>query len=163
MSAEGFFGRHVRIERFLDMRYVGQAYELTLPAGGDFAAALHREHEQRYGYSNPARAIEVVNVRARVIGVTPRIDWPRQRLGKPQCESAIVTRRRIYFADKAHATPIYAREKLRAGNRIAGPAIISEYSATTVVPPRWNARVDAFENLVLSCSAPSNSGRAKGK
>jgi N-methylhydantoinase A len=162
MCAEGFSGRQVRIERFLDMRYVGQAYELTVPAGGDFAGAFHREHEQRYGYSDPVRAVEVVNVRARVIGLTPRIDWPRQRLGKARCESAIVVRRKIYFAGKAHETRVYAREKLRAGNHLAGPAVISEYSATTVVPPRWRARVDEFENLVLSTTASSNAERRKG-
>ena len=161
MRGEGFAGRQVRVQRFLDMRYVGQAYELRVPAGGDFARAFHREHEQRYGYADQGRAVEVVNVRARLIGVTARIDWPKQRLGKPDCQGAIVTRRRIYFASNAHVTPIYAREKLRAGNRIAGPAIISEYSATTVVPVRWRALVDEFENLILSCGAVGMAGMTR--
>lgn len=153
MRAEGFVRRQIRIERFLDMRYVGQAYELTVAANGDFVAAFHREHEQRYGYSDAGRAIEIVNVRARLIGLTPRLDFPRQRSGNAECRGAIVARRGIYFTGRVHGTPIYAREKLRAGNRIVGPAIISEYSATTVVPPRCTACVDEIENLVLSYGA----------
>ena len=149
MRGEGFTARRVHVERFIDMRYVGQAFELTVPAGGDFVAAFHREHEKRYGYSDAARPVEIMNVRARLIGVTPPIDWPRQRIGGADSAGAIIARRSVYFARRRRETPIYAREKLRPGNRIAGPAVISEYSATTVVPPRWQARVDALENLML--------------
>ncbi len=95
------------------------------------------------------RPVEVVNVRTRVVGITPRIDWPRHRLGKADSRGAIAARRRVYFGGKHYDAPIYAREKLRAGNRLRGPAIVSEYSATTVVPPDWGTRVDGFENLVL--------------
>lgn len=157
MRGEGFQRRRVRIERFFDMRYIGQAYELTIPAGGEFLKAFHREHERRYGYADPARAVEIVNVRARFTGRTATIVWPKQRLGSAGAQGAIVAHRRVQFAGKARPTAIYVREKLRPGNRVAGPAIISEYSATTVVPPGWSARVDAFENLVLA------SGRRGGK
>ncbi len=150
MRGEGFQHRRVRIERFFDMRYVGQAYELTIAAGGEFLKAFHREHERRYGYADPARAVEIVNVRARFTGRTATIDWPRQRLGSADARGAIVAHRNVQFAGKTRATAIYMREKLRPGNRVAGPAIVSEYSATTVVPPGWSARVDAFENLVLA-------------
>ncbi len=150
MRGEGFAPGRVRMERFLDMRYVGQAYELMVPEGGDFVRAFHREHELRYGYSDAARPVEVVNVRVRVVGMTPPIDWPRHRLGKADSRGAIAARRRVYFGGKRYEAPIYAREKLQAGNRLRGPAIVSEYSATTVVPPDWSARVDGFENLVLS-------------
>ncbi|HLV95539.1 MAG TPA: hydantoinase/oxoprolinase family protein [Candidatus Acidoferrales bacterium] len=158
MRGEGFQRRHVRIERFFDMRYVGQAYELTIPAGGEFLKAFHREHERRYGYADPARAVEIVNVRARFTGRTATIDWPKQRLESAGAQAAVVAHRRVQFAGETRATAIYVREKLRAGNRVAGPAIISEYSATTVVPPGWSARVDAFENLVL---ASGRRGRGK--
>jgi N-methylhydantoinase A len=152
MRGEGFAARQVRIERLVDMRYVGQAFELTVPARGDFIGAFHREHEQRYGYSDAARPVEIVNVRARLTGVTPPLEWPRQRLGKADSRAAMIARRSVYFAGQRRETPILAREKLRPGNRTVGPAIISEYSATTVLPPRWNARVDAFENLILASS-----------
>lgn len=152
MLAEGFDARHVRIDRFFDIRYVGQAYELTIPASGDFLKAFHAEHERRYGYADVGRTVEVVNVRARLTGRTPAVDWPRQRLGPANARGAILTHRRVAFGGKFRPTPIFVREKLRAGNRISGPAIIAEYSGTTVMPPGWNACVDAFENIVLDAS-----------
>jgi N-methylhydantoinase A len=170
MHGEGFAAGRVRMERFLDMRYVGQAYELMVPEGGDFVRAFHREHELRYGYSDLARPVEVVNVRGRVVGMTPPIDWPRHRFGKADSPDAIAARRRVYFGGKHYDAPIYAREKLRVGNRLTGPAIVSEYSATTVVPPGWGARVDGFENLVLERGKalpqrPTNktAGRRRGR
>ncbi|HEX5425670.1 MAG TPA: hydantoinase/oxoprolinase family protein [Candidatus Acidoferrales bacterium] len=152
MRAEGFDARHVRIDRFFDIRYVGQAYELTVPASGDFLKAFHAEHERRYGYADAGRTVEVVNVRARLTGRTPAVDWPRQRLGSANARGAILTHRRVAFGGKFRPTPIFVREKLRAGNCISGPAIIAEYSGTTVVPPGWNAHVDTFENIVLDAS-----------
>jgi len=149
MHGEGFSTRGLRVERYLDVRYVGQAYELSVPAGGDFVQAFHREHHQRYGYSDSARPVEVVNVRARFIGASPKVEWPRQRLGKADCRAAMIETRASYFGGRQHRTRVYSREKLRPGNRFRGPAIVSEYSATTVVPPGWGAQVDAFENLEL--------------
>jgi N-methylhydantoinase A len=159
IEREGFSAARIRAERFLDMRYVGQAYELMVPEVGDFVRSFHREHELRYGYSDAQRAIEVVNIRLRVIGVTPPIAWPRRRLGKIDPRAAVTTQRRVYFAGKAYYTPVYARNKLQPGNRLRGPAIISEYSATTVVSPGWTARVDEFENMILSGSRLSTRGK----
>ena len=154
MRAEGFAAGRLRTERSLDMRYVGQAYELSVPAQGDFLRAFHRQHQRRYGYCDPARPAEVVNVRARLIGPTPKLNWPKQRLGKPECRMAISRTSPVLFRGRAHAAPVYVRERLRPGNRFGGPAIVSEYSATTVVPPGWQALVDQFDALILSRRAP---------
>jgi N-methylhydantoinase A len=110
MRREGFRPAQIRSERFLDMRYAGQAYELTIPANGDFVRAFHGEHERRYGYADPAREVEIVNVRARLIGRTPRVNWPRQRLGSSDAHRAAVARRRVLFAGRARETPIYERD-----------------------------------------------------
>ena len=74
------------------------------------------------------------------VGATPKIAWPRQRLGKADCRKALVETRPIYFRGKRHAARVYSREKLRAGNLFRGPAIVSEYSAPTVVPPETGGR-----------------------
>jgi N-methylhydantoinase A len=150
MRAEGFRRERVRIERSFDMRYVGQAYELTIPAGADCLKAFHAEHDRRYGYADPGRAVEIVNVRAKFAGQTAALKWPRQREADADAQAAIVAHRRVQFGGKFRATSIYVREKLRPGNRFAGPAIITEYSATTVVPPHWRARVDAFGNVMVA-------------
>ena len=150
MRAEGFLPRVVRIERWLDMRYVGQAYELSVPATGDFVVAFHRVHERRYGYADASRPTEVVNVRVRFFGATPKPRLPQHRPGAANARGAIAGLRRTLFAGRGRSTPVYDRGKLRAGQRFAGPAIVAEYSATTVVPPGWRARVDESENLVLT-------------
>ncbi len=149
MRAEGFSATQVCIERLLDMRYVGQAYELTVPAAGDFVKQFHGAHEQRYGYADPGRAVEVVNVRARLIGATPKPSLPKSHGAGASSLAALVERRSVQVAGRSERTAIYDRAKLRAGNRFAGPAVVVEYSATTFVPPGWRARVDAFENIDL--------------
>jgi N-methylhydantoinase A len=131
------------------MRYAGQAYELSVPAAGDFVELFHREHARRYGYSDARRPVEIVNVRARFIGASPRVNWTRQRLGKGDCRAAIIETRAVYFHGRRRVAHVYQREKLRPGNRFRGPAIVAEYSATTVVPGGWSASVDGFENLLL--------------
>jgi N-methylhydantoinase A len=150
LKAEGFTDKRIRSERLLDMRYVGQAYELTVPESGDFLKAFHATHERRYGYSDTKRAAEVVNVRARMIGVTdqPKLDRPRatKKIGSP----AIVETRRALFAGRAFQTRFYDRASLNPGQNFSGPAIVSEYSATTVVPPGWRCKVDSWGNLLLS-------------
>jgi N-methylhydantoinase A len=150
LRSEGFSSQQLRIERHLDIRYAGQAYELSVPAGGDFVRAFHREHELRYGHASPARAVEIVNARSRFIGATPSLAWPRYRLGRPDCRAAIAATRDVIFSGEKERTPIYMREKLQPGNVVRGPAIIAEYSGTTVVPSGWRGRVDSYENIILS-------------
>jgi N-methylhydantoinase A len=149
MRAEGFSASEVRVERSLDMRYSGQAYELSVPARAGFVRAFHREHAQRYGYSDTARPVEVVNVRARFVAASTAVHWPRQRDGKADCGAAAIETREVLFGGERHSVRVYSREKFRAGNRFRGPAIVAEYSGTTVVPPGWRGRVDGYGNLQL--------------
>jgi N-methylhydantoinase A len=149
MRAEGFSGNAVRIDRGLDMRYSGQSYELTVPFAGDFISAFHRAHEKRYGYSDRTRTCEVVNIRARFTARTPKPSLPKIEKGRAIAADAIVTRSNVMFAGRRFAAIIYDRPKLKAGNRIIGPAIVTEYSATTFIPPGWAGRVDLYGNILL--------------
>jgi N-methylhydantoinase A len=149
MRGEGFDGSRVRIERLLEMRYVGQAFELTVSAAGDFIRRFHLAHEKRYGYSDSKRAVEIVNIRARAIGLTPKPALPRLRKGTANARDAVVSERDVFFLGRRIKTTIYDRAQLFAGNRLPGPAIVAEYSATTVIEPGWQGRVDTFGNLVL--------------
>lgn len=154
MAAEGFAARAVRCERQLDMRYAGQAFELTVGAAGDFVRAFHAAHEKRYGYADAKRAVEVVNVRTRMTGVTWKPSLPRKRAGGSDASAAVVDTRQAYFGGRRYATRVYDRARLRAGNRFAGPGMVMEYSATTVVPPGWRVKVDEYENMVIRRSGP---------
>ncbi len=146
MRAEGWRGAP---RRELDVRYAGQGFELRLDAGPGFAARFHQLHRQRYGYADERRPLEVVNARVRMIAASPPLALPRHRLRPGAGAQALLHRRRAWFDGKPRPTPVYERERLRPGDRFPGPAIVTEYSATTVVLPAWRARVDAWGNLVL--------------
>jgi N-methylhydantoinase A len=149
MRAEGFSSSTVQIHRSLDMRYAGQSYELNVPFAGNFVSAFHRAHEKRYGYFDRARACEVVNIRARFTGRTPKPSLPKLKTGGPSAARALVAKSHVQFHRRRNMTAIYDRSLLRAGNRIPGPAIVTEYSATSLVPPDWSACVDRTGNLIL--------------
>jgi N-methylhydantoinase A len=149
MRREGFDARKIRIERLLDMRYVGQAYELNVSANGDFIASFHRVHEKRYGYSDAKRAVEIVNVRARAIGSTPKPALPKIAHGTADASASLKGEREVFFSGRGTMACVYDRSQLRAGNRFRGPAIVTEYSATTVVLPGCAVRVDPYGNLLM--------------
>jgi N-methylhydantoinase A len=149
MRAEGFSDAAIRIHRSLDVRYSGQSYELNVPFTRDFVSAFHRAHEKRYGYFDRARACEVVNIRARFTGRTPKPSLPKLPPGGSSPARALVAKTHVLFHGRRKLTSIYDRSRLRAGNRILGPSIVTEYSATSLIPPEWSGRVNRNGNLIL--------------
>jgi N-methylhydantoinase A len=149
LRGEGFAPANIRIERRLDMRYAGQAYELSVPAAGDFVAAFHWAHDQRYGYRDEKRAVEIVNVRCRATGITNKPGLSRVARRGPGGRLPVAGTLRCVFGGKLERARLIAREELRAGDAFLGPAVISEYSATTLVPRGWTATVDSFGQIVL--------------
>lgn len=148
MKKEGFEGRVLSCSKAVDLRYQGQSYELTVPLTRDFVAKFHKLHEKRYGYADASRPVEVVSVRSSFVGRTPKVRLRRQR--KVSTKARPLETANVWFGGKPHKTEIYDREALSHGNTVRGPAIIGEYSATTLVPPGVVCEVDAFGNLVLS-------------
>jgi N-methylhydantoinase A len=147
----------------VDMRYVGQEHPCTvqLPLAvftGKNAdrnkraikTAFDAEHEQRYGTCAPEERAEIVSVRVTVSGVMkkPTIEKVARGTSTPP-RAALTAKRGVYFSELGRntATPIYARDALRAGNRIAGPALIEEHASTTVLLPGDRLKVDAYGNL----------------
>lgn len=159
---DGLPRRSVTVLRQVDVRYVGQSYELTLDCppprqdvGARIARRFHAAHRQRFGYATPSAPVEVVNVRVTAVGkswqMTPPLDdssaRPRRRAAAPVAE------RTIAFREGPLKATVYERKGLSGGARFAGPALVTQMDATTVVPPGWNARVDAFRNLVVERGA----------
>ncbi len=155
LAAEGIAPEQIRIERLLDLRYVGQSYELVVPYHGDLEATLagfHAAHERRFGYSDPAERVQVVNVRVKARGVAtpPRIT--RQDAGTPRPATPAVRRPVVFGVNGAATTydaPIYDRAALEPGQYVDGPAIVTQYDTTLVVPPAWRATNDEVGNLVI--------------
>ncbi len=151
MQTEGFAPHQLKIECALDMRYEGQSYELNVPYDStDFVEKFHAAHEQRFSYAKREAAVEVVNLRLTAIGATekPAI-LPEPLTDAEVLPDARVATKPVVFEGTARPTDFYRREALRPGNEIEGPAIITEFSATTVVPPHFRATVDTYRNLIL--------------
>ena len=137
-------------ERSLDLRYRGQGYELNVPATANVAARFHDEHQRRYGYHHAGREIELVTLRLRVRLRTPPLKVARRRAArKPSVRVAPVERAPVFFHDKAVTTPVFERRDLVSGRSMRGPAVITEYSATTVIPAGKKFWVDVAENLII--------------
>ena len=147
LKAEGF--PRPAIERMVDMRYQGQSYEITVPLGGrDLRARFDALHQARFGTSNPARAAEAVTLRVRAAGKVQRPPAARAAGGGKDGARARTGHAPMIFEGKKLRGARYERDLLRAGDRFRGPALISEFSATTVLPPGWSCRVDKRGNLI---------------
>ena len=147
---EGVPAGNIILERYLDMRYLGQSYEITVPLGDDNMERFHCLHEKIYGYRNNGRVVEIVNIRLRARGVTEK-SQPVKGMIQPELppEDAFVGESGVVFDRELVKSRIFARERLFCGNRIKGPAIVVEYSATTVIPPFAEALVDPYGNMIL--------------
>ena len=146
LKKEEWQGR-VIFEPSCDLRYRGQGYELNLPYGSDVIGRFHAEHKRRYGYSSPEREVEMVTVRMRGRVASPE---KLSRLKIQEEQGALKTATaRVHFGGKRHRTSIIPRHSIQVSRRYRGPAIITEYSATTVIPPGLFYRKDRAGNLVI--------------
>src|SRR5207302_2614439 len=143
---EGLIGESFRS---VDLRYKGQGYELNVPYGPEMAAQFHDLHQRRYGFANGMRALEVVNVRVRMVSAAEAFEPVAQPLREGGGSHALTGTRQVYFDGSFQETRVYDRELLRPGDSFAGPAIISEYSSATVLPPADVLSVDGLGNLVI--------------
>jgi N-methylhydantoinase A len=150
LQREGFCAELARAERRLDLRYAGQSYELTVPFRTDFRQLFHQQHEKAYGHAHPGRPLEIVNVRLRLLIRTPKPELRAHRTGNPDPGRARVKTKPVWFSGRFHPTRLYDREQLGAGTRLVGPAVVVEYSSTTVVPPDYSCEVDKCLNLILT-------------
>ena len=149
VEAEGIPREGILVEELLDMRYAGQSYELTVPLGEDPVDAFHHAHRQAYGYAVLDAAVEVVNVRVRVIGRVPRPALPRLNGNGEDASHALFDRREVFLEGRRAPVPFYRGEALRPGNRIPGPAIIVRRDTTILIGPQDTAHVDVWGNVVV--------------
>ncbi len=150
-TAEGLEGV---TERTVDMRYRRQGYELNVPWDGlspaHAIAAFHRLHQQRYGFCDVRKPVEVVNLRLRMVAPGEPYAPPYREPVPGDGRSAFYAESRVHFASKPIPARHYKREGLVAGDEIQGPAMITEYTSATVLPPGCSARVDGFGNLIIA-------------
>ncbi|MEA2648385.1 MAG: N-methylhydantoinase [Candidatus Binataceae bacterium] len=140
----------IKIDLRADVRYRGQSYEIEVQLGPKFAADFHQAHRQTFGYAAPDSPIEVVNLRLRASAAGPAIKPARiaNATGKPIPNSTT----NVIVGASHRRVPVYARDAIGAGARIAGPAIIVELSATAYVAPEFTLRCDDYGNLHIETS-----------
>jgi N-methylhydantoinase A len=151
VAAQGVPEERISCEQFLDLRYKGQSYELTVPFSQQFRAEFSRKHQEVYGFDRPAsEEVEIVNLRVRVSGHvdTPEIK-PRSLQGEDPSK-AFIGNRPVYFRETPTPTPCYLAEALQPGNRILGPALIARNDTVILLPEKDQIEVDAFANLLLT-------------
>ena len=166
---EAWQGRTL-FRRSVDIRYRGQGYELNLPSTKNLLRDFEREHRRRYGYTHPNREVELVTLRLRA-----RVRSPQTRTtatdGEDKTHSedkshlgmaafgppSRATLGRLFppdtpvlFGGNKRATKLYSRGDLQPGEKYSGPAIVTEYSATTVIPPGKSFHLDRVSNLIVN-------------
>jgi N-methylhydantoinase A/oxoprolinase/acetone carboxylase beta subunit len=171
LAEDGIPTDNVLIQRIAECRYLGQGYELRVdaPSGAiddawaaKVRADFHDIHEREYSRRFEESDIEIPNIRVRGIGLTPALRTPEIEQGVDSPEAAFRHEGAAWFrvggALAQVPTRYYERAALRAGNRLVGPAIVTQYDSTTVIPPGLAAHVDRFGNIVI---ATAEQGRAE--
>jgi N-methylhydantoinase A len=149
LKREGFVGKRLKLAPSVAMRYSGQSFEIDVAWNGRFEEAFHEAHRARYGYADRTRPTEIVSLRLRATGLTE----------KPRIEKSVSRTRRtprptrtskVYLTARSTEIPVYSRDELFAGMRLTGPAIITEYSSTTLVPGDRRVEIDPWLNLIVT-------------
>jgi len=138
------------LSRQADLRYQGQGFELRVDWSRNVVAHFHAQHAQAYGYADPQHSVEIVTLR---VGAVVRSERQRVRkaiIRRGDGARARIGPHRVFDAGRWRSSALYDRSRLHAGDRIHGPAVITELSATTYLPPHWSAFVDGFANLLLT-------------
>ena len=153
LKQDGFQESDISLLRSLDMRYVGQAHEVTIPVEGNITLpglreAFHQKHEATYGHAAPGEPVEIVNLRVGTIGKVEKllVRYPEAQ-GLPTEKG----RRELFFSEVERWVdcPVYDRSALPAGYQLQGPVVVEEHTSTTVVPPYWRCSIDGFTNMIL--------------
>jgi N-methylhydantoinase A len=146
--AEGWKGR-TKHERSVDVRYLGQGYELNIPCTGAMLKEFHAAHLRRYGYAHQEREVELVTVRLRSVVKSPQANLTPWDLKRVAGKAAAPQQVRVVL-DRACRVAVYERKKLLSGRSYRGPAIVTEYSATTVIPEKKKFWVDRVGNVMIA-------------
>jgi N-methylhydantoinase A len=149
---DGFSEKDILVARNLDLRLIGQSYELTVPFYGRMEAVSHafdEAHKQAYGYASPDAPREIVNIRVAAMVSLPKFKLPPLPVGSSDPQEAQTGTRKIFINNKWIEVAIYRRSRLKANNIIDGPSIIEQNDSTTLIDIGWVAKVMKDRHLLL--------------
>lgn len=154
-ATDGVDAASVAMLRSLDLRYVGQSFEMPVDVSDLLGSPdardrvrerFHELHRQQYGYALPSKAIELVNIRVQGASAAPEGFWPRRSVVGA---ASPADRRRVLFAGAEPAEwPVWRHADLPAGQVLSGPAIVEYPGSTFVLPPSWGGRVGTVGEIV---------------
>lgn len=150
MAEEGIPREALALEPALDLRYLGQSFELSIPFSGEVIAQFHQAHKATYGYANPHAPVEIVNLRLKAVGKVPSPELVPQPAESQDPSPALLGTYPVTLADGHAETPFYDGEKLQPGNQIPGPAVVLRSDTTILIESRDRAEVDPFHNLMIT-------------
>jgi N-methylhydantoinase A len=150
-----------RFDRALDLRYVGQSFELTVPFEGEFTEPtvetlrdrFHEKHERRYGHANEEEPLELVNIRVSAVGESDSVNLAAETPTETTVNDVQKETRPVYFSDEVRQTAVFDRLKLPVGAEFEGPAIVEGPESTVTVFPDQAGRVDGHGNLLITQGA----------
>ncbi len=165
---DGFRAEEIRLRRWTECRYAGQGHELAVEAppgevdaewADTLRARFHAAHEQAYLRAWRDKPVRIINlgVSACVPGV-PRISREAEQADTERAEPLRIADCLFPGEDKPLATHFYHRATLKSGHQLAGPVVVEQADATTVIPPGWRARMDRYANLLLTPVAARKEG-----
>ena len=158
MTGEGLPIDKMVTRRFLDVRYVGQSFELTIdyPSRNTksdlnkfISDSFYKAHLRRFGYADKKEPVEIVNLRLKLEVPMDKPQTVQQNIGPADPSGALIGEAEVVFQEGPIMSPLYQREQLTCGNRVSGPALVIQMDCTTVLPPGWGGVVDSFGNLLL--------------
>ncbi len=166
LGSEGLPVERMQVRRFVDVRYVGQSFELTIdyPAitrpnartGGSvrdlrrvIGESFYRAHLRRFGYADRNEPVEIVNLRLKLELEVEKLELTPEAPGQPDPSAAKTGESQVVFSQGETTAALYQRDLLHCGHRISGPALILQMDTTIVLPPEWQAEVDPLGNLLL--------------
>jgi N-methylhydantoinase A len=159
LSKRGLELRGCRLHTSLDLRYYGQGWEIEVPVAPPYEPSIiqrefEAKHEASYGFGHPGERVELVALR---LAITIPVMKPDLRSLTPPGRSwgeARLGIRNVFFGGAWHRATVYSRDLLPLGEEAEGPAVVEEYSSTTVVPPGWSFHRDELGCLVMRWRRP---------
>lgn len=164
LAQDGVDEARREIQRFADLRYLGQAYEVNVPLAAGaldqaaveaLVARFHALHQQLYAHNHPSKPVEFVSARVAAIGLQ-HAPPPRRRAANG-ADLTATERRPVYFEEAGDLvdTPVYERADIGPGSVLSGPAIVEQVDTTIVIHPGQGAKADDYGNLLIEIGKAS--------
>jgi N-methylhydantoinase A/oxoprolinase/acetone carboxylase beta subunit len=153
LQREGVAPEQAVITQTVDVRYVGQSFDLNVPLNPQFRQEFDRIHQERYGYHQQDARIEIVNVRVRAIGRVTPPSLTSSPVGPSDASSAKGEERLVVLNNGIQAVPHYWGNRLRPGHEVSGPAILVLDDTTVYLGPDDLAKIDAYSNILIDIGA----------